>query len=68
MTPREASVDLSRRLTFVAYAPIVQISAKHGSGLKELSCSGWRLVIAEGGVLILEPSRCDFKACSCRRC
>ena len=28
--------DLDRRLTFVAYAPIVTISAKHGSGLKEL--------------------------------
>ena len=28
--------DLARRLTFVAYAPIVTISAKHGSGLKEL--------------------------------
>jgi GTP-binding protein len=28
--------DLERRLTFVAYAPIVTISAKHGSGLREL--------------------------------
>ncbi len=28
--------DLERKLAFVAYAPIVNISAKHGSGLREL--------------------------------
>jgi GTP-binding protein len=28
--------DLDRRLAFVAYAPVVTISAKHGTGLKEL--------------------------------
>jgi GTP-binding protein len=28
--------DLERKLSFVAYAPVVNISAKHGSGLREL--------------------------------
>jgi GTPase len=32
----QCRADLSRKLTFVAYAQSVTISAKHGSGLKEL--------------------------------
>jgi GTP-binding protein len=32
----QCQAALERRLTFVAYAPIVTISAKHGSGLREL--------------------------------
>jgi GTP-binding protein len=32
----QCKAALERRLTFVAYAPIVTISAKHGSGLREL--------------------------------
>ncbi len=32
----QCTATLERRLVFVAYAPIVTISAKHGTGLKEL--------------------------------
>jgi GTP-binding protein len=32
----QCTAALERRLTFVSYAPIVTISAKHGSGLREL--------------------------------
>jgi GTPase len=32
----QCKADLGRKLGFVAYAPVVTISAKHGSGLKEL--------------------------------
>jgi GTP-binding protein len=32
----QCQATLERRLNFVAYAPIVMISAKHGSGLREL--------------------------------
>jgi len=32
----QCKADLERKLSFVDYAPIVMISAKHGSGLKEL--------------------------------